>query len=374
MLTFSSACVWALLGLALRELRNWPRTGRPADGALPGQVIVPVHGEDPTLVDATVAHLRRLASDIPITVLSTDAQPPIRTDAAHTYHFRCPADGSSKGALINAFARRGLLTDGTVCIYDADSRPTTVGHSRLDSPFVAQQLSLYTSTRRPGRAAWALGFWSGCATNQTAWSLGYERRALRGQEFYLIGHGLTLDASHLAATGFVEDVPGEDLLFGYRSALRGITASVSPGFDIAGAPDNIRDFFHQSGRWFMGELCALRAVASSDFGRGARVRLVGRRSVGLAFWLGGPPSVLVLGMVSVRSRARWALLTLCLVRCGRWLATEAVERPHCNVSGYVLARLVGFNCKPALAAGGAFWGVFRHGLTGQVSTMPKART
>lgn len=357
-----------VLGLSVREFVNWPGIGETGDGELPNQVVVPAHGEDPALVEATLRHLRGLAPDVPITVLSTDAQPRMSMPSKTSYLALSPS-GSSKGALINKSISEGALGQGTLCIYDADSRPTSLCHNRLGSPLISQQLSVYA----PSRGAWP-GFWSGCATNQTAWALGYERRSLRSRNFYLIGHGLTLDVSYLAQTPFAEGVPGEDILLGYRAALNGITVAISPGLDVAEAPGGLREFLHQSGRWFMGEWCSLRAVTAPEGDHWRRLRLLGKRYAGLGFWLAGPPLVLVFGIKPAVSRARWALLSLILVRSGRWLATERIERRYRHISGHHLARFLGFNGKPLLAAFGAYWGVIRYGLTDRLSAMPKART
>jgi cellulose synthase/poly-beta-1,6-N-acetylglucosamine synthase-like glycosyltransferase len=367
-------CLLTLLGLTVREFVNWPRIGSAGDGDLPNHIIVAAHGEDPSLIEATLGHLRKLAPEVPITVLTTNSAPPISSQVTNTYQVALPTVDPSKGALINAFVASGTLGDGTVCIYDADSRPTSVRHNRLDHPVVSQQLSIYTLPPRQGRGNWLSGFWSGCATNQTGWALGYERRAFGSQCFYLIGHGLTLDSAYLGDTPFAEGVPGEDILLGYTTAINGIRVAISPGLDVAEAPDDLPEFIRQSGRWFMGEWCSLRAVTAPGSHRWVRLRLLGERHAALTFWLVGPPIIVVVGVIAVLSRARWGLLTLFLVRVGRWSATERLESRYRRTSGHCLARLVGFNVKPLLASVGAVWGIVRFGLTDRVHSMPKARS
>lgn len=348
--------------------------GEPDEGDLPDHIVIAARAEDPRLIDATLGHLRALDPDVPITVISPSAQRRASTPVPNTAFVGIPAGDPSKGALINAFVAQGTLANGIVSIYDADSRPTSLRHKRLGSPVISQQLSVYTPPRRVGGGGWRTGFWSGCASNQSAWALGYERRSLRGRSFYLIGHGLTMDVSYLAETPFAEGVPGEDILLGYRMAMAGIDVAISPGVDVAEAPEALWEFLHQSGRWFMGEWCSLRAVTQHRGNPFVRLRLLGRRHVGLAFWAAGPPFVFACTVTGIRSRARWAWLALIVVRGARWAATERIERRHRPIPSNHLARFVGFNGKPLLASVGAFWAVVRYGLNDQLSAMPKART
>jgi hypothetical protein len=372
------------IGVAIaRDLRNGLSVRKTVAEAKLGTapeeswLVVPAVREGDTVTE-TVEHLSSLRPGR-ITVATTllSMTPSLRqaADARRCELLAIGSDSATKQELI-AHAVKTAMGHEAMTVYDADSRPTSVG-CYVREPHVCQQLSIYRSTVQPGTIRGE--FWRGMALNQTCWALGTEARMLRqGWMYYLVGHGLTLPVGLLREVGFRDCYPGEDVLFGYQLALRGLRPHIAPGMDTAGIPETGRQFLTQSARWFLGESTALAQMASSR-----RSLKVIARCLAVAWWPLGPPAIIAAAVVSLRSRepGRWlGCGILALAGAVRyWLATSAQQgTSHVLQSGprgsVSLWAFVGFLAKPCMSAAGAWWALARCGprMT-RGRAFPKAR-
>jgi hypothetical protein len=364
-------------GLSVRKTATAirPRTASAESGE--SWLVVPALLEGDTVTEA-VTHLRRLRPGrITVATNQLSVTPGLRqsADAAHCELLAVDSESATKQELI-AHVARAAMDHEAMTVYDADSRPTSVG-CFLREPHVCQQLSIYRSTAQPGTIRGE--FWRGVALNQTCWALGTEARMLRqGWMYYLVGHGLTLPVVLLRRLGLRDRYPGEDVLFGYRLALLNVRPHIAPGWDTAGIPETARQFLTQSARWFLGESTALADMAASH--RNVKVLL---RCVAVAWWPLGPPAIAASAVVLMRSPGPgrwWGRGILVLGAAVRyWLAASAQRNtsdalqpgPRTSVS---LWAFIGFLAKPCLSAAGAWWALARCGprMT-HGKAFPKAR-
>lgn len=375
------------LGAAvIRDIRNGlsvrktaavirPRTASAESGE--SWLVVPALLEGDTVTEA-VMHLRRLRPGrITIATNQLSVTPGLRqaADAAYCELLAVDSESVTKQELI-AHVARSAMDHEAMTVYDADSRPTSVG-CFLREPHVCQQLSIYRSTAPPGTIRGE--FWRGVTLNQTCWALGTEARMLRqGWMYYLVGHGLTLPVVLLRKLGLRDGYPGEDVLFGYRLALLNVRPHIAPGWDTAGIPETARQFLMQSARWFLGESTALADIAASR--RNIKVLL---RCVAVAWWPLGPPVIAASAVVLMRSRESgrwWGRGIIVLGAAVRYWLAASVQRstsdalqpaPRTSMS---LWAFIGFLAKPCLSAMGAGWALARCGprMT-RGKAFPKAR-
>jgi hypothetical protein len=362
-------------GLSVRKTVTVAKLGTASEESEESWLVVPAVREGDTVTE-TVEHLSSLKPGritVATTLLSMTPRLRQAADARRCELLAVGSDSATKQELI-AHALKTATGHEAMTVYDADSRPTSVG-CYVREPHVCQQLSIYRSTVQPGTIRGEL--WRGMALNQTCWALGTEARMLRqGWMYYLVSHGLTLPVGLLREVGLRDCYPGEDVLFGYQLALLGLRPHIAPGLDIAGIPETRRQFLTQSARWFLGESTALAQMASLR----RSVKVIAR-CLAVAWWPLGPPAIFAAAVVLLRSRepGRWCGILVLGGVVRYWLAASAQQGTsdvlQSGSRGSVsLWAFVGFLAKPCMSAAGAWWALARCGprMT-RGKAFPKAR-
>ena len=379
-----------LAGVGIRDLRtvlrllHTLRDKRLTEQTLPPQwIVIPALNEGRTLVE-TARHLHLICGgQTRITVCVNEAGiiPELKAISEQGI---CDLIISkdiapSKAALIDlAIAENAGIPQ--VTLYDADSRPISVG-CELSVPHLCQQLSIYQKRQQLGRSNRWEAFWEGVSLNQSLWSLGAEARMLARPRwlYYLVGHGLQIPTSIIEEIGFRPELPGEDLYLGYQLCLRGMRAHTGLGLDVAQIPCTFEEFIEQAGRWFLGETTAIiDIIRNGPFD----LRVV-RRVAEIAWWPSGPPVVIAALLATLRStrpsiKGISVVLTTTLIGLRVYLAIRVNRAKNrftkgnsCNASDSPVYVFLGFMIKPTLSSMGAFLALIRNGPAMQRGKPPR---
>ena len=341
------------------QSRRWLHSQDRSDPESGRVVLIPAYREE-AVAAASAEHFQRISlSDRIVFVTSAVEQPPLTAQSLSGRGcdvWICPSADRRKATLLNYAAAR-VGPGRVLLLYDIDSRPQRLVSSPSSIRSIRQQMIFY---QLPDGSP--LPFW-GLAARQTRWSLAYEAAAWRDDRFvYSVGHGFAAYSDLILDIGFDRHQPAEDIDFGYRSSRAGARFEVDSAVDVADAPATLTGFLEQNGRWFLGEVVALRAQTSRRLDVA-----VSRRIAGVAHWLLRPVSVVAVAVAVATGERPVRMVGIAFAACEIANFTCVVgeyrrlglRTPH--TPGALMAAFVGYLAHPVLAGVSAWRALLRYG-------------